>query len=92
VKLDPALVLGILVGIGNAALWVVIRGTGGGRLPLILVASILGAWAGNTLGDRLGLTIGSIGDFRVLAATVGAWIGIGVVSVVAVLGPSARRS
>ncbi len=90
-SLDPALVLGILVGIANAALWVVIRGSGGGRLPLIVAASILGAWAGDTLGDRLGVTLWSIGDFRIVAAMIGAWIGIGVVTVVAVLGPSERR-
>jgi hypothetical protein len=91
VSLDPALVLGVLVGIGNAALYVAIRGSGGGRLPLVVVAAILGAWAGDTLGDRLGLTIWSIGDFRLVAAIAGAWIGIGLVNVVAVLGPSERR-
>jgi uncharacterized membrane protein YeaQ/YmgE (transglycosylase-associated protein family) len=92
VSVGPALVLGILVGVANAALWLVVRGTGGGRLPLIVAAAILGAWAGDTLGDRLGLTIGSIGDFRLVAATIGAWIGIAVVSVVSVLGPSENRS
>jgi uncharacterized membrane protein YeaQ/YmgE (transglycosylase-associated protein family) len=91
VSLDPAIVLGVLVGIGNVALYVAIRGSGGGRLPLVVVAAILGAWAGDTLGDRLGLTIGSIGDFRLIAAIVGAWLGIGLVNVVAVLGPSQRR-
>jgi len=91
VSVGPALVLGILVGLANTALWVVIRGTGGGRLPLTIAAAILGAWAGDTLGDRLGITLWSIGDFRLVAATIGAWIGIAVVSVVSVLGPSERR-
>jgi hypothetical protein len=91
VSLDPGLVLGILVGIGSAALFILVRGSGGGRLPLLVVAAILGAWAGDTLGDRLGLTIGSVGDFRLVAAIAGAWVGIGLVNVVAVLGPSERR-
>lgn len=90
-SLDPGLVLGVLVGIGNAALFVVIRGSAGGRLPLVIAAAIIGAWAGDTLGNRLGVSLVSIGDFRVLAATVGAWVGIGLVSVVAVLGPTERR-
>jgi len=91
VSLDPGLVLGVLVGIGSAALYVVIRGHAGGRLPLVVAAAILGAWAGDTLGDRLGLTIASIGDFRMVSAIIGAWVGIGLVNVVAVLGPSERR-
>ncbi len=90
-SLDPGIVLGVLVGIGCAALYVAIRGSGGGRLPLVVIAAILGAWAGDTLGDRLGFTIGSIGDFRLIAAILGAGIGIALVNVVAILGPSERR-
>lgn len=86
--LDPSLILAILVGIFHASLYVLIRGTAGGRLPIIVVAAVLGAWAGDTLGDRLGITLFSIGDFRFAAASVLAWIGIGISSAVAILGPS----
>lgn len=86
--LDPSLILAILVGIFHASLYVLIRGTAGGRLPIIVGAAILGAWAGDTLGDRLGITLFSIGDFRLAAASVLAWIGIGISSAVAILGPS----
>lgn len=65
-----------------------LRGSAGGRLPLTLGAAILGAWAGDALGDRLGVTLLSIGDFRLLAASVLAWIGIGISGAVATLGPS----
>jgi uncharacterized membrane protein YeaQ/YmgE (transglycosylase-associated protein family) len=92
VSLDPALILGALVGIFNAAVYVLIRGHAGGRLPLVVGAAILGAWAGNTLGDRLGISLASIGDFRLVAATAGAWLGIAIVSVVAVLGPNERQA
>lgn len=85
---DPSLILAILVGIFHASLYVLIRGTAGGRLPIIVGAAILGAWAGDTLGDRLGITLFSIGDFRLAAASVLAWIGIGISSAVAILGPS----
>jgi hypothetical membrane protein len=88
VSVEPALILAILVGIFHASLYVLIRGSAGGRLPIIVVAAILGAWAGDALGDRLGVNVVSIGDFRLLAASILAWVGIGISSAVAVLGPS----
>ncbi|HEY8819176.1 MAG TPA: hypothetical protein VIM25_10215 [Candidatus Limnocylindrales bacterium] len=91
-SLDPALLLAVLVGLFHASLFVLIRGNTGGRLPIIIVAAILGAWAGDALGDRLGLRILSIGDFQLLAASVVAWIGIGISSAVAILGPSVRKT
>jgi hypothetical membrane protein len=88
VSLEPALILSILVGVFHASVYVLIRGSAGGRLPIIVVAAILGAWAGDALGDRLGIQVLSIGDFRLLPASVLAWIGIGVSSALAILGPS----
>jgi hypothetical protein len=88
VSLEPAIILAILVGVFHASLYVLIRGTAGGRLPIIVAAAILGAWAGDALGDRLGVTVVSIGDFGLVAASVVAWIGIGISSAVAILGPS----
>ena len=89
--IGPALILGALVGIFHASLYVLIRGSAGGRLPLLLVASILGAWAGDALADRLGLDLLVIGDFHIVGASIAAWVGIAIVSVVAVLGPSGKR-
>ena len=89
-SVDPALILAILVGIFHASVYVLVRGSAGGRLPIIVIAAILGAWAGDALGDRLDVTVVSIGDFRLLAASVVAWIGIGISSAVAILGPSRR--
>ena len=58
-----------------------IRGNAGGRLPIIVVAAILGAWAGDALGDRLGFDVlASIGDFHLLAASIVAWVGIAIVT------------
>lgn len=87
-SVEPALILAVLVGIFHASFYVLIRGSAGGRLPIIVGAAILGAWAGDALGDRLGIHLLSIGDFRLVAASVVAWIGIGVSSAVAILGPS----
>ena len=61
------------------------------RAPaVIVVAAILGAWAGDALADRLGLDVLMIGDFHLLAASIVAWVGIGVATAVAILGPSER--
>ena len=91
-SLEPALVLSVLVGTFHAALAVLIRGTAGGRLPLIVIAAILGAWAGDALADRLGLEILTLGDYHLLGASIVAWAGIVIVSVVAVLGPAGART
>jgi hypothetical protein len=92
VSLDPALILAILVGIFHASLFVLLRGSGGGRLPIVIVASILGAWAGDAIGDRIGFDVLTIGDFHLLAASIVAWIGIAISSAVVLLGPMARRT
>jgi hypothetical protein len=91
VSIEPAIVLSILVGVFHAALSVLIRGSAGGRLPLIVAAAILGAWAGDALMDRLGLEVLTLGDYHLLGASVVAWVGIVIVQVVAVLGPADPR-
>jgi hypothetical protein len=92
VSLNPALILAILTGVFHAALFVLIRGTAMGRLAIIVLAAILGAWAGDALAGRLGFDVLMIGDFHLLGASVVAWIGIGVSSAVAILGPSMRKT
>ena len=90
-SIEPALVLSVLVGIFHAALAVLLRGTAGGRLPLLVIAAILGAWAGDALMGRLGLELLTLGDYHLLGASIMAWVGIVIVSVVAVLGPVSPR-
>ena len=89
--MEPSLVLSVLVGIFHAALSVVIRGSAGGRLPLLVAAAILGAWAGDALFGRLGIAFATLGDYNLIGASLVAWLGIGIVSVVATLGPSPER-
>ncbi len=92
VSIGPALILAVLVGVFNAALYVLIRGNAGGRLPIIVVAAILGAWAGDALAGRLGFDVLTIGDFHLVGAIVVAWVGIGISSAVAILGPTLRKA
>ena len=88
----PALVLALLVGIFHAALYVLIRGHGGGQVPMLALAAVLGAWAGDALGARLGIDILRIGDFRLFTASLIAWLGIGITALAATIGPSRRRT
>ena len=83
--------MSVLLGIFHAALSVAIRGSAGGRLPVIGGAAILGAWAGDAISGRLGFDLLTIGDYHLLGASLVAWVGIGLVSIVAVLGPTAGR-
>ncbi|MBA2719486.1 MAG: hypothetical protein H0U52_09645 [Chloroflexi bacterium] len=88
--IGPAIVLAILVGVFHSASFVLIRGSAGGQVPLLILAASLGAWAGDELGGRLGLDLLRIGDFRLVAASLLAWVGIGLVALVAILGPTRR--
>lgn len=91
-SLNPALILAVLVGLFHASLFVLIRGTAGGRLAIVILAAILGAWAGDALAGRLGFNILMLGDFHLLGASIVAWIGIAISSAVAILGPSMRKT
>jgi hypothetical protein len=83
------MVLAVLVGVLNVALFVLLGGDARGRLPFLLGAAILGAYAGQAIGLRLGDPL-RIGDFGLLSASVVAWAGMIVVAIVSTLGPTRR--
>jgi len=85
VILGPAPVLALLVGIFHVSIYVLIRGRAGQRVPILIVAAFLGAWAGDALAGRLGVDPLRIGDFHLIGASVLAWVGIVIVAIVAVL-------
>ncbi|MES2209007.1 MAG: hypothetical protein V4515_02340 [Chloroflexota bacterium] len=89
-SLGPAPVLALLVGILHVSVYVLIRGSAGRRLPWLVLAAFLGAWAGDALGARLGIELLMVGDFHLIVASVLAWVGIIGVAVVAILGPQPR--
>jgi hypothetical protein len=90
--IGPAPILAAVVALFHVSAYTFIRGTAGNRLALLLGAAFLGAWAGDALGARLGIDPILIGDFHVISASVLAWIAIGLVSVLAVLGPERPAS
>jgi hypothetical protein len=83
--IPPSVVLAILVGIFDAALYVLVRGRTLARLPFVVVASILGAWAGDAVGGLAGVSFLQVGDFHLPAAVVGTIVGIGIVEILSVL-------
>ena len=85
--ITPALVLSVIVGLFHVSAYVFIRGRAGARLPLLVVAAILGAWAGDTVGARLAIDPLRVGEFNLLSASFVAWLAIGLVVIVAVLVP-----
>ena len=85
--IGPALVLSVIVGLFHVSAYVFIRGRAGARVPLLIVAAILGAWAGDTVGARLAIDPIRIGEFNLLSASIVAWLAIGLVAIVAVLVP-----
>ena len=89
--IGPALPLALLVGLVHTAIYVLLRGNAGGRLPWIYLAAALGAWAGAAIGGRLGLDWLAIGDFALIPASIVSWLGIGIVAVLATLGPQSEK-
>ena len=85
--IGPALILSAVLALFHVSLYVFIRNGAGSRLPLLLLAAFLGAWAGDAIGGRLDADPLRIGDFHVIFASVVAWLGIGFVAVLAVLAP-----
>lgn len=88
--IGPAPILAVIVGLFHVSAYVFIRGHAGARLPMLMVAAVLGAWAGDTVGARLAIDPLRIGDFHLLSASFVAWLGIGLVAILAVLVPERR--
>jgi hypothetical protein len=82
----------LLVGIFNTALFVFLRDRAGARIVIVLIAAILGAWAGDALGGRLGIDPVRFGDFHPISASLVAWAGIVFAAVTSVLGPATRET
>jgi hypothetical protein len=90
--IGPALVLAVIVGLFHVAAYVFIRGRVGARLPLLMVGSVLGAWAGDTVGARMNIDPLRVGDFHLLTASFVAWLAIGLVAILAVLVPEKKTA
>jgi hypothetical protein len=90
--IGPAPILAVIVGLFHVSAYVFIRGRAGARVPLLFIAAILGAWAGDAVGGRLAFEPLRIGDFHLLWASVVAWLAIGLVAILAILVPERQQA
>jgi hypothetical protein len=90
-EIGPAPVLALLVGLFHTGVYLVLRGAAGLVLPFVAVAAVLGAYAGQQLGLRLGDPL-LIGDFGLLWSSVVSWIGIILIVAASILSPSRNRA
>lgn len=88
--IGPAPVLALLVGIFHTGIYLFIRGRFGIQLVFVALAAVLGAFAGQALGTRLGDPL-LIGDFGLLWSSVLAWVGIAIATAAGMVAAPARR-
>jgi hypothetical protein len=87
----PAPILALLVGLFWTGVYLLIRGSAGLRLPFVAVAAVLGAFAGQQIGARLGDPL-LIGDFGLVWSSLMAWVGIVLIVAASLLSPTRDRS
>jgi hypothetical protein len=85
--IGPAPVLALLVGLFHTGVYLAIRGSAGLRLPFVALASVLGAFAGQQIGARMGDPF-AIGDFGLLWSSLVAWVGIVLIVAASLLSPT----
>jgi hypothetical protein len=88
--MTPWLILSVLVALANFFAFILVRGRWGTLAPVVLVASLLGTIAGNAIGDRTGLEVVRIGDFALVAASVGAQLAMLATVLLSAMGPQPR--
>ncbi len=72
----PALLLGLLLSVGYAGLFHLWGGHGIGDLLLYLFVAMLGFMAGHWLAKFLPIPLPQIGELHIVAASLGAWVGL----------------
>jgi hypothetical protein len=82
--LEPAFVLSLFVGAFHTCVYIFVRGNLGWHIPGVLVGGVLGALVGQAIGGRVGDLL-TIGEYSLLWASLGAWVGIGMALVVSTL-------
>ena len=88
--IGPAPVLAVLVGIFHTGIYLFLRGRFSVQLVFVLLAAILGAFAGQALGARLGDPL-MIGDFGLLWSSIVAWIGIAIAAAAGMVAAPSRK-
>jgi uncharacterized membrane protein affecting hemolysin expression len=85
--MTPWMVLTAFVAAINLTLFIALRGRWDRRVLILLLASLLGTVIGNAIGARTGLELVRIGDFHLVAASLGAQLAMLAADLLAQLGP-----
>jgi hypothetical protein len=85
--MSPWVVLTALVAAINLAAFLVMRGRWGRIVVPLAMAALIGTAAGDLAGSAVGLEVLRIGDFHLLAASVGAQLGMLVTVLVSAMLP-----
>ncbi len=72
----------------NLFAFIAVRGRWGPLVPLLAVAALIGTVAGNAAGAGVGLGLLRIGDFELVAASLGAQLAMVVTLLLAALAPA----
>lgn len=86
----PSLLLSILMSVGYGALFHLWRGRTFRDLILFIIVAVVGFGVGQLAGTLIRTPLLQVGEVHMLEATVGAWLALGVASLVVT--PAARRA
>jgi hypothetical protein len=86
--MTPWMVLVAFVAAINLTAFTALRGRWDRRVFVLLLASALGTIAGNAIGARTGLELVRIGDFHLVAASLGAQLAMLITDLLGQLGPA----
>ena len=90
-QIGPALALAVVLATFHVALYVLITNRLERHVAVAWPVAVVGALLGNALGQRVGIDPLRIGEFHLVWASLGAWAGVGLVALLALLRPPSRR-
>ena len=90
--MSPWIVLTVLVAAINLAAFLVVRGRWGRIVALLAAASLVGTAAGDNVGRLTGLEVLRLGDYNLVAASVGAQLAMLASLLLTALAPTADES
>jgi hypothetical protein len=91
--MTPWLLISVLLAVINLAAFLALRGRWGRIVGLLAVASLLGTVLGDAVGGATGLELLTLGDYHVLAASIGAQLlMLGTLLLVALLPTADERA
>jgi hypothetical protein len=86
--MGPWIVLAAFVAAINLLAFIAVRGRWGRLVPLLALGALAGTLGGDVVAGRIGIELVRIGDFHLVAASLGAQLAMLAVTLLSALGPS----